>query len=106
MYVLKHFRGERAVPGKVPLHTLGGTLQQEPCDTNVPSGLVQVRFFGLFLGILGAKGTVPRWHLVQYLCETQKVLHERHVWKTLNFLGQLRQNFCNYQELIPQNYFV
>ena len=26
--------------GTVPLHTLGGTLQQEPCNANVPSGLV------------------------------------------------------------------
>ena len=38
---LKHiFGGKGAVPGTVALHTLGGTSQQEPCDTNVPSGLV------------------------------------------------------------------
>ena len=27
-------------PGKVPLHTLGSTSQQELCNTNAPSGLV------------------------------------------------------------------
>ena len=34
------FGGKGAVPGTVPLHTLGSTTQQEPCNTNMPSGLV------------------------------------------------------------------
>ena len=47
--------GKGAVSGTVPLHTLRGTSQQEPCDTNVPSGLVPARhvsldFFWAFLG--------------------------------------------------------
>ena len=51
----------------VPLRTLGGTSQQEPCDTNVPLGLVPGTllwtYFWAFLGHRGgtrvAPGTVP-----------------------------------------------
>ena len=81
-YVSKAFLGESGCPGTVPLHPLGGTSQQEPLDTNVPSGLVPgTHFLDLFVGILGARGIVPGWHLARYLCETRKALHERHVWK-------------------------
>ena len=34
------FGGKRAVPGTVPMHTLGSTSQQESCDESVPSVLV------------------------------------------------------------------
>ena len=47
----------------------------------------QVRFFGLIFGLIfghsWGNGEGPGWHLVRYLCETRKALHERHVWKTL-----------------------
>ena len=38
---------------------------------------------GLFFGHSWGNGEGPGWHLVRYLCETRKALHERHVWKTL-----------------------
>ena len=52
------FEGRGAVPGTVPLHTLGSTSQQEPTCLR---GWYQVRFFflwslDLFLGVLGASG--------------------------------------------------
>ena len=48
-------------------------------------GWYQVRFFGLIFGHSWGNGEGPGWHLVRYLCETRKALHERHVWKTLSF---------------------
>ena len=47
-------------------------------------GWYQVRFLGLIFGHSWGNGEGPGWHLVPYLCETRKALHERHVWKTLN----------------------
>ena len=67
-YVFKAFSGGKgAVPGTVPLHTLGGTSQQEPCDTNVPSGLVPGTLLWTYFGHSWGKryrtrvapGTVP-----------------------------------------------
>ena len=59
------FGGKAAVPGTVPLHTLGGTSQQEPCNTNVPSGLVlleaQQRYFSyhaIFVAIVSQNSFV------------------------------------------------
>ena len=49
-------------------------------------GWYQVRFFGLIFGHSWGIGGRPGWHLVRYLCETRKALHERHVWKTLTIL--------------------
>ena len=47
-------------------------------------GWYQARFFGLIFGHSWGIGEGPGWHLVRYLCETHKALHERHVWKTLS----------------------
>ena len=68
------------------LHTLGSTSQEEPCNTDMPSGLCQVRFFGLTFGHSWGVGEGQAWHLVRYLCELRKALHERHAWKTLTKL--------------------
>ena len=46
-------------------------------------GWYQVRFFGLIFGHSWGSVEGPGLHLVRYLCETRKALHERHVWKTL-----------------------
>ena len=70
--------GRGAVPGTVHLHTLGSTSQQEPCNTNVPSGLVpRTLLWTYFWAFLGRQAEGPGWHLVRYLCETRKTLHER-----------------------------
>ena len=80
---LEHFRGERGFPWYGPCAQPGKHFATRTLRTNVPSGLVPGTFlwtyFGAFLGI----GEGPGWHLVRYLCETPKALHQRHVWKTL-----------------------
>ena len=40
-------------------------------------GWYQVRFFGIHFGHSSGIGEGPGWHLVRYLCETRKALHER-----------------------------
>ena len=81
---LKHFRGERGCPWYGPSahpgrHFATRTLRYKRAFV---AGS-RYASLDLFLGILGARGTVPGWHLVRYLCETRKALHARHAWKTL-----------------------
>ena len=66
---LSIFGEKGAAPGTVPLHSVGGTSQQEPCEANVPSGLVPGTllwtYFWAFLGqevpyrTRAAPGTLP-----------------------------------------------
>ena len=74
----KFFGGKGAVPGTVPL-LRNKNLRIQTCLR----GWYQVRFFGLIFGHSWGNGEGPGWHLVRYLCETRKALHERHVWKPL-----------------------
>ena len=76
------FEGRGALPGTVPLHTLGSTSQQEPYNTDVPFGAGRLVWTYTW-AFLGRPGGSRGWHPVQYLCKTCKALHEGHVWKTL-----------------------
>ena len=76
---LKHFQGERGCPWYGPSAPLGGTSQQEPYHTNMPSGLVaSTLLWTYFWALMAHRGGT---NLVRYLCETRKALRERHVWK-------------------------
>ena len=59
-------------------------------------GWYQVRFFGFIFGHSWSNGEGPGWHLVRYLCETRKALHERHVWKTLSVGGGVKDRSRDY----------
>ena len=57
------FEGRGAVPGTSPLHTLGSASQQEPCNMNVPSGLVPATLlWTVFLGILSGRDQGGTWY--------------------------------------------
>ena len=96
---LKHFRGERGCPWYGPSAHPGRHFATRTLRYKRAFGAgTKHASLDLFLGILGARGTVPGWHLVRYLCETRKALHERHVWKTLRTTPNLRRR-TNVQQL-------
>ena len=85
-YVFKAFSGEK---GRSLVRSLctpwEALLNKNLAIQTCLRGWYQARFFGLIFGHSWGIGEGPGWHLVRYLCETRKALHERHVWKTLRF---------------------